>query len=84
MKNGCKDFVSPIMDELGIEPFYDNRVDDIVFAQVKLRILNNRGHCLENSMQLIGELHRYINYLYSHIEQIEKDKQYLLIQRLKE
>ena len=83
MKNGCKDFVSSVMDELGIEPYYGNRVNDVVFAQVKLRMLNSRGYCLEDSMQLIGELHMYINYLYSHIEQLEKDKQYLLAKNLK-
>ena len=42
MKNGCKEFISPTMDKIGIEPFYDNRVNDIVFAQTKLRHLNKK------------------------------------------
>lgn len=83
MKNGCKDFVSPTMDKLKIEPYFENRVNDVIFAQTYLEIANNRGHCIEDSRNLIGELRGYINYLYRHIEQLEKDKQYLLKQRLK-
>lgn len=83
MKNGCKDFISPTMDKLGIEPFYGYRVNDIVFAQVKLRHLNNRGYFLEETIQLTQELYEYIIYLYSHIEQLEKDKMYLLAKTLK-
>ena len=83
MKNGCKDFVSPTMDKLKIEPYFENRVNDVIFAQTYLEIANNRGHCIEDSRNLIGELRDYINYLYRHIEQLEKDKQYLLKQRLK-
>jgi len=83
MKNGCKDFASPTMDKLGIEPFFENRVDDIMFAQVKLRMLINGGLYLEDLLQLTDELRRYIIYLYVHIEQLEKDKKYLLEQRLK-
>ena len=78
MKNGCKEFVSPTMDKIGIEPFFENRVDDVSFAQVKLRILNNRGKYLEDTIQLTQELYEYIIYLYSHIEQLEEDKRYLL------
>lgn len=83
MKNGCKEFISPTMDKIGIEPFYGHRVNDIVFAQVKLRHLNNRGHCLEETIQLTQELYEYIIYLYSHIEQLEKDKMYLLAKNIK-
>ena len=83
MKNGCKDFVSSVMDKLNIEPFFENRVDDIAFAQVMLRHLNNRGLCLEDTIQLTQELHDYIMYLYRHIEQLEKDKRFLLEQTLK-
>lgn len=83
MKNGCKEFISPTMDKIGIEPFYENRVDDIIFAQTKLRQLNNRGYYLEDTIQLTQELYEYIVYLYSHIEQLEKDKMYLLEKALK-
>ena len=83
MKNGCKDFISPTMDKIKIESFFENRIDDIQFAQVKLRALNNRGVYLEDTIQLTQELYEYIIYLYSHIEQLEKDKQYLLAQNLK-
>lgn len=83
MKNGCKDFVSPTMDKIKIEPYFENRLHDIMFAQTKLEILNHRGCCLEDTMQLTQELYKYIIYLYSHIEQLEKDKQYLLERRLK-
>lgn len=83
MKNGCKDFISPTMDKIGIEPFFENRVDDVMFAQVKLRTLNHRGAYLEETIQLTQELYKYIIYLYSHIEQIEKDKRYLLERKLK-
>ena len=83
MKNGCKDFISPTMNKLGIEPFYENRVNDIIFAQTKLRLLNSRGCYLEETIQLTQELYEYIVYLYSHIEQLEKDKMYLLAKILK-
>lgn len=83
MKNGCKEFVSPTMDKIGIEPFFKNRVDDVRFAQVKLRHLNNRGMYLEDTIQLTQELYEYIIYLYSHIEQLEKDKKHLLRKALK-
>ena len=83
MKNGCKDFISPTMDKIGIKPFFENRLCDIMFAQVKLRILNSRGKCLEDTIQLTQELYKYIIYLYSHINQLEKDKKYLLAQNLK-
>lgn len=83
MKNGCKDFISPTMDKIGIEPFFENRIDDVRFAQVKLRALNHRGAYLEDTIQLTQELYEYIVYLHSHIEQLEKDKQYLLKKTLK-
>lgn len=83
MKNGCKDFVSPTMDKLGIEPYSENRLHDIIFAQSYLRQANALGRCIEDSMQLIQELRGYIVYLYCHIEQLEKDKRYLLEKRLK-
>ena len=83
MKNGCKDFVSPTMDRIKIEPFYENRLHDITFAQTFLRIANRRGVCLEDTINLTQELYEYIIYLYSHIEQLEKDKKYLLAQRFK-
>lgn len=83
MKNGCKDFISPTMDELKIEPYCENRLHDIIFATTFLRIANNRGKCIEDSMTLIQELREYIVYLYFHIEQLEKDKKYLLKQYLK-
>lgn len=83
MKNGCKDFVSPTMDKLGIEPYFENRLHDIIFAQSYLRQANAHGRCIEDSMQLIQELRGYIVYLYCHIEQLEKDKRYLLEKRLK-
>ena len=83
MKNGCKDFVSPTLDKLKIEPFFERRVNDTVFAQTYLEIANNRGHCIDDSRNLIGELLDYIIYLYRHIEQLEKDKRYLLEQYLK-
>ena len=78
MKNGCKDFVSPTMDKLKIDKSSENRLHDIRYAQVLLGIANRRGHALEESRQLTTELYEYIVYLYEHIEQIEKDKQYLL------
>lgn len=83
MRNGCKEFISPTMDKIKIEPFYENRIHDIKFAQTKLEILNHRGYCLGDTRQLTQELYEYIIYLYSHIEQLEKDKRYLLEQRLK-
>ena len=83
MKNGCKDFVSPTLDKLKIEHFFERRVNDTVFAQTYLEIANNRGHCIDDSRNLIGELRDYITYLYQHIEQLEKDKRYLLEQYLK-
>ena len=83
MKNGCKDFVSPTLDKLKIEPFFERRVNDTVFAQTYLEIANNSGHCIDDSRNLIGELRDYIIYLYRHIEQLEKDKRYLLEQYLK-
>lgn len=83
MRNGCKEFISPTMDKIKIEPFYENRIHDITFAQTKLEILNHRGCCLGDTRQLTQELYEYIIYLYSHIEQLEKDKRYLLEQRLK-
>lgn len=84
MKNGCKDFVSPTMDKIKIEPYFENRLHDIIFAQTFLRIANNRGKCIEDSMTLIQELREYIVYLYAHIEQLEKDKRYLLKKMLTE
>lgn len=83
MKNGCKDFVSPTMDKIKIEPYFENRLHDIIFAQTYLRMANSRGKCIEDSMTLIQELREYIVYLYAHIEQLEKDKRYLLAQKLK-
>ena len=77
MKNGCKPFVSSVMDRIGIEPFFDNRLEDVIFAQVRLRMFNSKGKLVEETMQLISELHKYILYLYEHIAQLEKDKQYL-------
>ena len=58
MKNGCKTFSSPTMDKLNIEPYYQNRVDDIVFAKTKLRQLNSRGLHIEDTMTLMTN---YIN-----------------------
>lgn len=84
MKNGCKDFISPTMDKLKIELYSENRLHDIIFAQTFLRIANNRGKCIEDSMTLIQELREYIVYLYAHIEQLEKDKRHLLKQYLKD
>jgi hypothetical protein len=83
MRNGCKDFISLTLDKLKIEPFFENRVNDTIFAQTYLEIANHRGHCIEDSRALIGELREYIIYLYNHIEQLEKDKRYLLEQYLK-
>lgn len=83
MKNGCKDFVSPTMDKLKIDKSSENRLHDIRYAQVFLGIANRSGHALEESRQLTTELYEYIVYLYRHIEQLEKDKRYLLEQRLK-
>ena len=83
MKNGCKDFVSPTMDKLKIDKSSENRLHDIRYAQVFLEIANRRGHALEESRQLTTELYEYIVYLYNHIEQLERDKRYLLEQRLK-
>ena len=62
MKNGCKSFSSPTMDKLKIEPYFQNRLDDIIFAQNKLRQLNHRGSHIEDTMILINELHQYILY----------------------
>ena len=84
MKNGCKDFVSPTMDKIKIEPYFENRLHDIMFAQCFLRHANVHGDCIEDSMNLIQELREYIIYLYSHLEQLEKDKRYLLKKYLKE
>ena len=83
MKNGCKDFISPTMDKLKIDKSSENRLHDIRYAQVFLEIANHRGHALEESRQLTTELYEYIVYLYKHIEQLEKDKRYLLRQKLK-
>ena len=83
MKNGCKDFISPTMDKIKIEPYFENRLHDIIFAQSYLSVANNRGKCIEDSMSLMQELREYIVYLYCHIEQLEKDKRYLLEQRLR-
>lgn len=84
IKNGCKDFVSPTMDRIKIEPHFENRLHDIIFAQTFLQIANSRGKCIEDSMTLIQELREYIVYLYAHIEQLEKDKRYLLKKMLTE
>ena len=83
MRNGCKDFVSPTMDKLKIKPYFENRIFDVTFAQSYLRVANIRGHCIEDSMTLMNELKDYIVYLYRHIEQLEKDKRYLLKKSLK-
>ena len=83
MKNGCKDFISPTMDKLGITHHFENRLHDIIFAQTFLEIANNRGKCIGDSRTLIQEMREYIVYLYAHIEQLEKDKRYLLKQYLK-
>ena len=83
MKNGCKEFVSPTMDKIKVEPYHKNRLHDITYAKVFLRIANNRGKCLEETLNLVKELYEYIIYLYSHIEQLEKDKRYLLEQNLR-
>ena len=83
MMNGCKAFSSSIMDKLNIAPYYQNRIDDITFAKTKLRQLNSRGSYIEDTMMLIDELYQYIWYLYKHIEQLEKDKQFLNIERIK-
>lgn len=83
MKNGCKDFISPTMDKIKIEPYFENRLHDIIFAQSYLRVANSRGKCIEDSMSIMQELCEYIVYLYRHIEQLEKDKRYLLEQYLK-
>lgn len=84
MKNGIKDFESIVMDNIKIEPFFENRIQDVMFAQSKLRILNSCGYNLEDTIQLTEELRRYIMYLYEHIAQLEKDKQELLSRLLKE
>lgn len=83
MKNGCKDFVSAAMDELGIDHYSENRLHDIQFARVRLSTLNHRGvpH-FDATMKLMRELYEYIVYLYAHIAQLEKDKRYLLGQKL--
>ena len=83
MKNGCKNFISPTMDKLKIGSVFENRINDIIFAQTKLRILNRNGAYIEETMQLMQEMYEYIIYLYSHIEQLEKDKKYLLEKTLK-
>ena len=83
MKNGCKDFVSPTMDKLKIDKISENRLHDIIYAQVTLGIANHRGQGIEESRQLTTELYEYIIYLYRHIEQLEKDKKYLLEKYLK-
>ena len=33
MINGYKAFSSPTMDKLNIEPYFRNRIDDVVFAK---------------------------------------------------
>ena len=72
------------MDKIKIEPYHENRLHDVIFAQVRLEHANHRGHCVNDTRQLIQELYEYIVYLYSHIGQLEKDKRYLLEQRLKQ
>ena len=84
MEKGYKDFTSIVMDLIGVDKVCENRLNDLMFAEVKLRILNNRGKCVEETMQLIGELSDYIHYLCIHIDQLEKDKRYLLKEKLKE
>ncbi len=84
MKNGCKDFASPTMNKIKIDPYFENRLHDITFAQTYFRVANSRGDCVEDTVNLTEELYRYIIYLYQHIEQLEKDKRYLLVQMLKE
>lgn len=71
------------MDKIQIEHYHENRLHDIDFAQTKLRMLNQRGLCLEDTINLTQELYKYIVYLYSHIDQLEKDKRYLVEQKLK-
>lgn len=82
MKNGCKDFISPTIDKIKIEPYFENRLHDVIFAESYLRQANAHGRCIEDSMQLIEELRNYIVYLYRKIDQLERDKQHLLEQRL--
>lgn len=83
MRNGCKNFVSPTMDKIKVEPFYEYRVNDVQFAQIKLGMAVRRGYDVYDLINLTQELREYIIYLYSHIEQLEKDKKYLLSQWLK-
>lgn len=78
MKNSCKDFVSPTMDKLKIDKISENRLHDIKNAQVLLGLASHRGYAIEESRQLTTKLYEYIVYLYKHIEQLEKEKQYLL------
>ena len=82
MKNGCKPFISPTMDKIKIEPFYENRLHDIQFAMATLNFLNRRGSHLDETMDLVRELYRYIIYLYSYIEQLNRDKKSLLKQKM--
>ena len=82
MKKGYKEFTSKALDELNIEPLYKDRVYDVNLALVLLEQLNNRGSHFWLTRELIQELIGYILYLYSHIEQLEKDKRYLLKQKL--
>lgn len=78
MKNGCKEFISKAMDSINDIHYFDNRLHDITFTQTTLRIALKRGYCVEETMQLLDDLRNYIVYLYEHIKQLEKDKQYLL------
>ncbi len=83
MRNGCKNFASPTMDKIKVEPFYEYRVNDVQFAQIKLGMAIRRGYEVDDLINLTQELREYIIYLYSHIEQLESDKQYLLTQLLR-
>lgn len=81
-----KDFQSEIMDNVfKTDKHFKNRIDDFMFTEVTIRYLMNRTDFNnEDIIKLINEMKNYIHYLYEYIDTLEKDKQYLLKQYLKE
>lgn len=82
-----KDFQSEIMNNVfKTDRHFKNRIDDFMFTEVTIRHLLNRTNCYggEDVIKLMNEMKDYIHYLYKYIDTLEKDKQYLLKQYLKE
>lgn len=81
-----KDFKSEIMDNVfKTDRHFENRIDDFMFTEITIRhSINRTDFYNEDIIKLMNEMKDYIHYLYEYIDTLEKDKQYLLKQYLKE